>query len=333
VDADGTRARAAIFEVLSVRLPEAFAAGEESALRRLALAGGVDSAALAEALQRALAGGLTSADLAGDPFSAPAIVALAARLGAAADALAAELPPLDAIPKGSKIARALGEALPALRPALEAVTTTGPRSARCPPAPRDGRGRAGGRRPALRRALRERGRRGRARSARFRARRLPRTSGAPDAPPRPPSRPLDPAAWRAARDAFSPLLGEVRERLRREGALSFQELLTAADRLLADESVARRERRRIRQFLVDEFQDTDELQCRLVERLALDGEPAERPGLFVVGDPKQSIYGWRSARLDAYEAFLARLVAQGGERLELTVNFRSTGRCSPRSMH
>jgi len=322
VDADGTRARAAIFEVLSVRLPEAFAAGEESALRRLALAGGVDSAALAEALQRALAGGLTSADLAGDPFSAPAIVALAARLGAAADALAAELPPLDAIPKGSKIARALGEALPALRPALEAVTTTGPgalaalqRLATAEAGPAAAVRRFGarsanavgeGEREALGSALED---------CLERAVRLTRLLDHVAA--------LDPAAWRAARDAFSPLLGEVRERLRREGALSFQELLAAADRLLADESVARRERRRIRQFLVDEFQDTDELQCRLVERLALDGEPAERPGLFVVGDPKQSIYGWRSARLDAYEAFLARLVAQGGERLELTVNFRS----------
>ena len=58
------------------------------------------------------------------------------------------------------------------------------------------------------------------------------------------------------------------------------------------------------QLLVDEFQDTDDVQCRIVRRLALDGAEDQRPGLFVVGDPKQSIYAWRSADLAAYDDFV-----------------------------
>ena len=67
-------------------------------------------------------------------------------------------------------------------------------------------------------------------------------------------------------------------------------------------------RRGLRQLLVDEFQDTDRVQCDLVRQLAIAGE-GRRPGLFLVGDPKQSIYGWRNADLGAYDAF-ARDLAQ-----------------------
>ncbi|MGB5891096.1 MAG: 3'-5' exonuclease, partial [Thermoanaerobaculia bacterium] len=79
----------------------------------------------------------------------------------------------------------------------------------------------------------------------------------------------------------------------------------------------------IDQLLVDEFQDTDRVQCDIVRQLALEGPAEERPGLFVVGDPKQSIYGWRNADLEAYEDFLDRALQEGGERLFLLQNFRS----------
>ncbi|MEB2345064.1 MAG: UvrD-helicase domain-containing protein [Deltaproteobacteria bacterium] len=121
------------------------------------------------------------------------------------------------------------------------------------------------------------------------------------------------------------LYAEAFRRMHAAGAVGFDGLLLRAHELLARRpEVAARERAHIDQLLVDEFQDTDAEQCALVARLALDEEGGPRPGLFVVGDPKQSIYGWRNADLAAYEAFRERLLAAGGERHLLCVNHRST---------
>jgi ATP-dependent helicase/nuclease subunit A len=127
-----------------------------------------------------------------------------------------------------------------------------------------------------------------------------------------------------ARRALRPLLAAVERELRSRGIATFDFLLTAAAALLAgNPEVRRRVRGRIDQLLVDEFQDTDATQCALLGWIALDGPPERRPGLFLVGDPKQSIYGWRSADLRAYEGFVERLVAAGGSVRTLAENFRS----------
>ncbi len=126
------------------------------------------------------------------------------------------------------------------------------------------------------------------------------------------------------RRALAPLLARIERELRSRGIASFDSLLVGAERLLAAHPEVRQQvRRRIDQLLVDEFQDTDRLQCDLLRWLALDGPETERPGLFLVGDPKQSIYGWRNADLRAYEGFVARVVAAGGEVMSLALNFRS----------
>ena len=136
---------------------------------------------------------------------------------------------------------------------------------------------------------------------------------------------FDQATAAAALAVLAPLLAAARRRLKRRGVLGFDDLLRRASRLLAERpEVLRRQRERLDQLLVDEFQDTDQRQCDLVAALALEGPPASRPGLFVVGDPKQSIYAWRQADLAAYEDFLERLVDQGGERRHLSVNHRSS---------
>src|SRR5690606_28450445 len=74
--------------------------------------------------------------------------------------------------------------------------------------------------------------------------------------------------------------------------------------------------------LIDEVQDTDQEQLELISVLAFEGG-LERPGVFLVGDPKQSIYGWRSADLAAYDELAARVEGAGGEVLRLVANFRS----------
>ena len=135
---------------------------------------------------------------------------------------------------------------------------------------------------------------------------------------------LDPELLEHGRLALRPLLAAVEAELRRQGVATFDFLLTGAEQLLARQPEVRRQvRRRIDQLLVDEFQDTDRIQCDLLRWLALDGPVAERPGLFLVGDPKQSIYGWRNADLRAYDGFVAMVREVGGEVMSLVENFRS----------
>ncbi len=130
--------------------------------------------------------------------------------------------------------------------------------------------------------------------------------------------------FETARSVLRPLLAEVERRRTERGVLVYEELLTGARDLLARHpALAARERKRITQLLVDEFQDTDATQCDLLRSLVLAGPPDERPVLFLVGDPKQSIYGWRNADLAAYEAFVAEVLAAGGRLERLSVSFRS----------
>ena len=100
--------------------------------------------------------------------------------------------------------------------------------------------------------------------------------------------------------------------------LDFMDLLLRASGLLAgNPSVARRLGERFRHVFVDEFQDTDPLQAEVLRAIAAPGR------LFVVGDPKQSIYGFRRADIQVYRKFRGDLVAAGGEDVPLARNFRS----------
>lgn len=135
---------------------------------------------------------------------------------------------------------------------------------------------------------------------------------------------LDVEGHRAARSLLAPLLEDVIEELRFRGIVTFEDLLRECDRLLeSSPQVCRAVRGRFDQLLVDEFQDTNDVQCRIVERLTTGSEDSPCPNLFVVGDPKQSIYSFRQADLGAFDDFVERLVGRGGRRLYLSRNFRS----------
>lgn len=134
---------------------------------------------------------------------------------------------------------------------------------------------------------------------------------------------VDPEFLRAASRVAAPLLDDVWQRLRREGVLNFNDLLRLAKELVCKNEPARQRLcSGIDQLLLDEVQDTDPLQFEIVKALS-GGDAAEAPGLFIVGDPKQSIYGWRQADLRAYEEFLHYLESNGGVRHSLSINFRS----------
>lgn len=135
---------------------------------------------------------------------------------------------------------------------------------------------------------------------------------------------LEPTRHELLRQVLARLMATVEEEKRRRGVLTFDDLLDRALALLRRQpAVAARLRKASEQLLVDEFQDTDPRQCELVRCLALEGPEDGRPGLFIVGDPKQSLYGWRQADLAAYERFVKDVLAGGGTRHTLSVNFRS----------
>jgi ATP-dependent helicase/nuclease subunit A len=111
------------------------------------------------------------------------------------------------------------------------------------------------------------------------------------------------------------------------GHLSFDDILTLTRRLLVQHSeVRRRIRGELDHLCVDEFQDTDVVQYDIV-RLLTDPDQTTadttRPVLFAVGDPKQSIYGFRDADVGLF-ATLRNLAHV--EPLQLTTNFRSRPR-------
>ena len=122
------------------------------------------------------------------------------------------------------------------------------------------------------------------------------------------------------------LLLRVDQRLNEEkqkiAALDFDDLELRTLSLLERPEVIARTSERYRFFLVDEFQDTNAVQRVLLERLAL--AKGRRPAnVFIVGDRKQSIYGFRGADVDVFREMTATLLAAGGEERPLQLNFRS----------
>jgi ATP-dependent exoDNAse (exonuclease V) beta subunit len=103
----------------------------------------------------------------------------------------------------------------------------------------------------------------------------------------------------------------------RESALDFEDLqLLTRDLLRDDARVREQEQLRFRALMVDEFQDTNRLQCELIDLLC--GGPLERD-VFFVGDEFQSIYGFRHADV----AVFRERRAAAAQRLPLARNYRS----------
>ena len=123
------------------------------------------------------------------------------------------------------------------------------------------------------------------------------------------------------------VLRRIDERLSEEkqklSALDFDDLEVRALELLQRPEVLTRAAERYRFFLVDEFQDTNGLQRRLLEQLAFQKGRRVSANLFIVGDRKQSIYGFRGADVDVFRAMTSALTAVGGEAKPLLLNFRS----------
>jgi exodeoxyribonuclease V beta subunit len=112
----------------------------------------------------------------------------------------------------------------------------------------------------------------------------------------------------AGRFDFSDMLGLVADALADPGPAGVALLTTL--------------RRRYRYALIDEFQDTDEIQWSIFRRIFV--EAGDGHALTVIGDPKQAIYGFRGADVHTYLQASQALHQVGGNRLVLDRNFRSS---------
>ncbi len=120
----------------------------------------------------------------------------------------------------------------------------------------------------------------------------------------------------------------VQERLRwlkqQAGTFGFADMLRRLNAALAGPHGARLRASILAQYpvaLVDEFQDTSPLQYRLFDQIYRTAESSADSALLLIGDPKQSIYGFRGA--DIYSYLEARQ-ATAGRHYALGTNYRST---------
>jgi exodeoxyribonuclease V beta subunit len=133
--------------------------------------------------------------------------------------------------------------------------------------------------------------------------------------------PLAHALYRHAAAAAADRMAELKKRSRQFG---FADMLDRLNAALQGENGAALRKRITDQYpvaLVDEFQDTAPNQYQIFNELyrVEDNDPAT--GLFLIGDPKQSIYGFRGADIHSY---LSARRATAGRHYQLGTNYRST---------
>ncbi|MFP4521587.1 MAG: exodeoxyribonuclease V subunit beta [Fibrobacterota bacterium] len=113
------------------------------------------------------------------------------------------------------------------------------------------------------------------------------------------------------------------EKMRNRNVLNFDSLLTGVYKALdgpAGPEVAESLRKKYKAALIDEFQDTDPVQYRIFQSI-FSGRPPENP-LFLIGDPKQSIYSFRRADIFTYGKAVKEASLKGSN-YTLNRNFRS----------
>ncbi|QXG77098.1 ATP-dependent helicase [Modestobacter sp. L9-4] len=127
-----------------------------------------------------------------------------------------------------------------------------------------------------------------------------------------------------ARVALLPMVEAFAARKRAAGAIDYADQVSLAARVaVSSAEVGRRERARWRVVLLDEYQDTSVGQLRMLE--ALFGGPGGHP-VLAVGDPRQSIYGWRGASAGTIERFdrtFPGTPERPAERLTLSTSWRN----------
>ncbi|MYM84709.1 exodeoxyribonuclease V subunit beta [Duganella sp. FT50W] len=133
--------------------------------------------------------------------------------------------------------------------------------------------------------------------------------------------PLSHALYRHAAAAVAGRMAELKKRSRQFG---FADMLDRLNAALQGENGAALRKRITDQYpvaLVDEFQDTAPNQYQIFNALYRVADNDPETGLFLIGDPKQSIYGFRGADIHSY---LSARRATAGRHYQLGTNYRST---------
>jgi ATP-dependent exoDNAse (exonuclease V) beta subunit len=132
------------------------------------------------------------------------------------------------------------------------------------------------------------------------------------------------------RDELWEVVGLYQAQKRRAGQLDFMDLLLYARDLLRHDAARAELQRAYRRIFVDEFQDTDPLQAEILLLLAAGdagrnwrNSAPESGKLFVVGDPKQSIYRFRRADAQLFHRICTHLKSAGADEAKLTASTRS----------
>ena len=108
------------------------------------------------------------------------------------------------------------------------------------------------------------------------------------------------------------------------GVLDYDDLQILTLKLLEDDLIREEYQNKFRYIMVDEFQDTNELQKKIFYKLCSKESLLDRENLFVVGDPKQSIYGFRGADLEIFYDVVEDIENISGEKpIILEKNFRT----------
>ncbi len=144
---------------------------------------------------------------------------------------------------------------------------------------------------------------------------------------------VDEGFLRRAVHLLEPCIQRVQRQYADKGWIRFDGLIVRVRNVLRDYSWVREQlKREFHAVMIDEFQDTDPLQYEILlylgEQVGDHGQQWDAirlvPGkLFIVGDPKQSIYAFRRADIQAFDQVVRKLVDDGGVVCTLTTNFRS----------
>ena len=126
-------------------------------------------------------------------------------------------------------------------------------------------------------------------------------------------------------ELLSGLGSYVREQKRQLDLLNYDDLENYTVELLQGNAAVRHKyQERYRYIMVDEFQDTNDRQRQLIYLLCGDdAEKLQGQKLFVVGDPKQSIYRFRGADVSVFARVRREIEASGGQNLLLKTNYRT----------